>query len=79
MKIVNKPIIATVIFNTNGKIEPVKFIVDDKAVIVEKILETKEENLVGNKRIVFVCQHSGKFIYELKYEIYSQKWYLFKK
>jgi len=79
MKIANKPIKATIIFNTGGKFEPVKFVVDDKTVIVEKILETKEENLAGNKRIVFVCQHSGKFIFELKYEIYSGIWYLFKK
>jgi len=77
MKIVNKPVKATVIFNPGGKFEPVKFIMDDKVVIVEKILEMKEDNFAGNKRIVFVCEHKEKYRYELKYEIESGIWYLF--
>lgn len=79
MKIVNKSVKATVIFNTDGKIVPVKFILYDKVVIVEKVLEMKEDNFAGNKRLVFVCQHKSQFIYELKYEIDSRIWYLFKK
>lgn len=77
MKIVNKPVITTVIFNTSGKIEPVKFVLDDKVVMVDKILETREDNFAGNKRIVFVCEHREKYKYELKYEVDSGIWYLF--
>lgn len=79
MKIVNKPIKVMAIFNTYGKIEPVQFKLDDKVVRVEKVLKVYEDNFAGNKRIVFVCEHKEKYLYELKYEIDSGIWYLFKK
>jgi hypothetical protein len=84
MKILNEPIKVMVIFNPdkkleNGKIEPVKFRLEDQVVRIQKIQKIYEENIVGNKRIVFVCQHNDKDIYELKYEIDSRTWYLFKK
>jgi hypothetical protein len=78
MKIINQPIKVMAIFQTNGKIEPLKFRLDDKVVHIEKIMKTYEEKIVGNKRIIFVCLHNGKDIYELKYEIDSKIWYLFK-
>ncbi len=79
MKIVNEPIKVMAVFYTNGKIEPVKFRLDDKVVRIERIMKTYEENIVGNTRIVFVCLHNGKDIFELKYELDSKTWYLFKK
>ncbi|MBP1924574.1 hypothetical protein J2Z76_000427 [Sedimentibacter acidaminivorans] len=79
MKIVNKPIKVMAIFNTDGKIEPIKFRLDDKVVRVEKVMKCYDEKLVGNKRLVFICEHNGKDIYEIKYEIDSRVWYLFKK
>jgi hypothetical protein len=79
MKVKNKPVKVLSIFSTDGKIEPVKFVFDDKVVRIEKILKTYEENFVGNKRLIFTCQHSGSFIYELKYEIESGIWYFFQK
>ncbi len=83
MKIVNEPIKVMVIFHPDkkidsGKIEPIKFRLDDKIVRIQKINKIYEENIVGNKRIIFVCQHNGKDIYELKYEVDSKSWYLFK-
>lgn len=41
-------------------------------------MKTYEENIVGNKRIVFVCLHRGKDIFELKYELDTKTWYLLK-
>ncbi|MBP1925187.1 hypothetical protein J2Z76_001044 [Sedimentibacter acidaminivorans] len=79
MKILNQPIKVMAIFYPDGKIQPVKFRLDEKAVIVEKIIKSYEEKIVGNKRVVFVCIHNGKDIYELKYEIDSKTWFLFKK
>jgi hypothetical protein len=79
MKIINEPIKVMAVFNTDGKIEPVKFRIDDQVVRIEKIMKTYEENIVGNTRIVFVCLHKGKDIFELKYEVDSKTWYLFKK
>ena len=79
MKIINEPIKVMAVFNPNGKIEPVKFRLDDQVVRIEKILKTYEENTVGNTRLVFVCLHKGKDIFELKYEVDAKTWYLFKK
>lgn len=78
MKIVNKPIKVLAIFNTGGKIEPVKFSLDDKIVNIDKIIDTHIEEYVGNTRIVFVCL-KGDLIFEVKYELASNLWYLFKK
>ena len=77
MKILNRPVKVIALFNTTGKIEPVQFTLDDKIVRVDKIIETYEENLVGNDRLVFLCEHKEKYFYELKYELDSNKWYLF--
>ncbi len=79
MKILNKPIKVMAIFHTDGKIEPIKFRLDDKVVSVDKIMKIYQENIVGNNRIIFVCIQNGKDIYELKYELDSKVWYLFKK
>ncbi|HBD64869.1 MAG TPA: hypothetical protein DC038_10605 [Clostridiales bacterium] len=79
MKILNQPIKVMAIFDTAGKIEPVKFRLDDKVVFVEKVIKTYEEKTVGNKRLVFICQHNSCDIYEIKYELDSKLWYLFKK
>lgn len=78
MKIVNKPIKVLAIFNTCGKIEPVKFSLDDKVVIIDKLIDTHVEEYVGNTRVVFVCQKCD-LIFELKYELASNIWYLFEK
>ncbi|HBV68577.1 MAG TPA: hypothetical protein DEF04_10615 [Clostridiales bacterium] len=79
MRILNQPIKVMAIFDTDGKIEPVKFRLDDKVVFVEKVIKTYEEKTVGNKRLVFICQHNSCDIYEIKYELDSKLWYLFKK
>ena len=79
MIILNQPIKVMAIFNTEGKIEPVKFRLNDKVIFVEKVIKTYEEKTVGNKRLVFICQHNNCDIYEIKYELDSKLWYLFKK
>lgn len=84
MKILNEPIKVMAIFNPDkkiesGKIQPIKFRLDDKVVRIQKINKVYEEKIVGNTRIVFVCQQPDGNIYEIKYEIDSKNWYLFKK
>jgi len=79
MKILNQPIKVMAIFHPDGKIQPIRFRLDEEAITVEKIIKSYEEKLVGNKRVVFVCLHNGKDMYELKYEIGSNIWFLFKK
>lgn len=80
MKILNVPIDMIAIFESDsGSIIPFKFKYNDMGIKVQKISKTYEEKFAGNKRIVFVCLHNGKDIYEIKYEVDSLKWYLFKK
>jgi starvation-inducible outer membrane lipoprotein len=79
MKILNKPIKVMAIFYTDGKIEPVKFRIEDKVVRIGRVVKAYEEHIVGNVRIVFVCIQNEKYTYELKYELESSIWYLFKK
>lgn len=80
MKILNTPIDMIAIFESDsGAIIPFKFKYNDMAIKVQKISKTYEEKFAGNRRIVFVCVHNGKDIYEIKYEVDSLKWYLFKK
>lgn len=62
----------------SGKIEPVKFRYEDQVIRIQKINKIYEENAMGNKRIIFVCQNPNGSLYEIKYEIDSKDWYLFK-
>lgn len=72
MKIINKPIKVMATFYTDGKIEPIKFRMDDKVVKIDKVMKTYEENIVGNNRLVFVCLQNEKDVYEIKYELDSK-------
>lgn len=67
------------IFNVSGKIVPFRFKYKDEQIKIEKIMKSYEEKLAGNKRMIFICMHNGKDIYELKYELDNHKWFLFKK
>jgi len=80
MKVINEPIDMIAIFEEKGgKVIPFKFKYKDKAIKVQKVTKVYEEKLAGNKRIVFVCIHNERDIYEIKYEVDSLKWFLFKK
>ncbi|KPU27600.1 hypothetical protein TR13x_03445 [Caloranaerobacter sp. TR13] len=80
MKVLNHPIDMIAIFESDtGKITPFKFRYKDISVKVQKILKTYEEKIAGNRRIVFICMHNEKDIYEIKYEVDTFKWFLFKK
>lgn len=79
MKILNEPIKVMAIFNADGKVEPVKFRLDDQVVMVQRIMKTYEEKVAGIDKVIFVCLQNGKDIYELKYEIKKNMWYLYKK
>lgn len=80
MKILNEPIDMIAVFKKEtGQIIPFKFKYDDKSIKVERVCKVYEEKLAGNRRVVFVCIHNEKDVYEIKYEADSFKWYLFKK
>lgn len=77
MRIVNKEVTVLAIFKIDGTIEPVKFTMDNKTRMIDKVIKVHEERLAGNKRLVFLCEQNEKYLYELKYEYESNKWYLF--
>ncbi|MDD2476873.1 MAG: hypothetical protein PHI32_13310 [Dysgonamonadaceae bacterium] len=86
MKIVNKPIEMIAWFTDAGSIKPVKFRVKDEEQInkvfkINKIVTKSEEKLAGNRMLIFRCQSAIDGIerlYEIKYELSTCKWILFK-
>lgn len=80
MKVLNEPIDMIAIFQREtGKVTPFKFKYKDKPIKIQRVTKIYEEKIAGNRRIVFVCIHNERDVYEIKYEVDSFKWYLFKK
>jgi len=86
MKVLMRPIETIVWFTENGVIYPIKFRVTDGSgsqivIKVDKVIEWKEEKLAGNKMLIFTCRSAIQGVerhYEIKYEIRSGKWFLYK-
>lgn len=86
MKILMKPIEMIAWFTTKEKPIPLRYrIIDEnniyKVIKVDKVLFAEEEKLAGNRMILYRCQstiNNTQKIYELKYEISTYKWFLFK-
>lgn len=48
---------------------------------VDRIMERKEEKRAGNRMLIFKCRSvvgGAEKIYELKYEVNTCRWYLYK-
>ena len=84
MKVVSKPIEMIAWFNKDGTINPIRFKIEDdecKVIKVEKVLKREQEKLAGKAMEKFVCStclDGVERIFELKYDISSCKWILFK-
>lgn len=86
MKVLMKPIEMIAWFKKDGLPTPMKFKMMDEencdiAVKVDKILVREEEKLAGNRMLVYKCQsmmNDVERLYELKYEINTCKWFLYK-
>jgi len=86
MKILAKPIDMIAWFTTDGSPNPVKFKIknDDESetiINVDRVIFKDIEKLAGNKMILFRCQsviNDVDKLYELKYEINTCKWMLYK-
>lgn len=86
MKIIAKPIDMVVWFTRNGSPNPVRFRFerDDEAfetIRIDKIICRTMEKLAGNNMIVYRCQsqiNGAIRTYEIKYELSTCKWILFK-
>lgn len=86
MKVIAKPIEMIAWFKEDGTPNPIRFRLknEDEAstvIKVDKILYCQKEKLAGNNMLVFNCQsviEGMEKIYELKYEVATCRWVLFK-
>lgn len=86
MKVLAKPIDVVAWFTKEGTPRPVRFRItneeeNETVVKVDKILHVDREKLAGNHMLVYRCQgtiNGVERVYELKYELLTCKWILFK-
>ncbi|SET54400.1 hypothetical protein SAMN05660297_02706 [Natronincola peptidivorans] len=85
MKLLMKPIEMIAWFTKEGVPTPIKYrLMEDAANItikVDRVIIRDEEKLAGNKMFIYRCQSildNTEKIYELKYEINTCKWFLYK-
>lgn len=86
MKVIAKPVDVVAWFENKGIINPIKFRMtcdDDsyKVIKIDKVLLRDKEKITGNIIQIFRCSsviNGVNKIYELKYEINTSKWMLFK-
>ena len=86
MKVVAKPIEVVSYTNIKGEIRPVRFRLTNedesyKVIKIDKIVTKETEKLAGNIMLVYKCQSlvdGIQKIYEIKYELSTCKWMLFK-
>lgn len=86
MKIYMQPIESIVWFNRDGIPHPIRFriLTEDKTyktIKIENVITRSEEKIAGNRMLIFRCQgevNQVLKVFELKYEINSCKWYLYK-
>lgn len=85
MKVVAKNIDMIAWFRENGKIRPLKFKIEEEdhyqVIKVDRVIKGEIEKYAGNVMYVFDCQSeiNGEVKpYQLKYEIETNRWILFK-
>lgn len=86
MKVVVRPIEMVAWTDVNGKINPVRFRIanEDESISVikvDKVITVDKEKLAGNNMLVYKCQgeiRGTERLYEIKYELGTCKWVLFK-
>lgn len=86
MKVVARPIEMVSWTDTKGNINPVRFKITNEdetnsVVKIDRVICVDKEKLAGNNMLVYKCQSviSGvERLYELKYELGTCRWILFK-
>ncbi len=86
MRILMQPIEMIAWFTLAGTPNPIRYKMtsnDTTSVVikVDKVVTRSEEKLAGNRMLIFRCQSEVNGIlklYELKYELSTCKWYLYK-
>lgn len=85
MKVVAKPIDVIAVFTKEGVPTPIRFKFSEEDTItvikVDRVIIRDLERFAGNNMVVFRCQSlidNMQKVYELKYELSTCKWILFK-
>ncbi|MCB2290593.1 hypothetical protein LGK97_12525 [Clostridium sp. CS001] len=86
MKIVAKSIEVVSYTDDKGDIRPLRFRIQNedqttKVVKIDKVITKETEKLAGNYMLVFKCQSlidNIQRLFEIKYELQTCKWMLFK-
>ncbi len=81
-----QPIDSVAWFNRDGIPHPLRFRITTedqtyKTIKIERTITRTEEKIAGNRMLIFRCQGeiNGLLkVFELKYEINTCKWYLYK-
>lgn len=86
MKIIAKPIEVISYTNNSGELRPLRFRIEledktERVIKIDKIIVRENEKLAGNNMLIFRCQsiiNNIEVIFEIKYEINTCRWILFK-
>ncbi|MCC5910113.1 MAG: hypothetical protein JJT76_06715 [Clostridiaceae bacterium] len=85
MKVLMKPIEVIAWFTKEGIPNPIKYRVreeeKDNIIKIGRVVTRTEEKLAGNRMLIYRCQtilHDHIKVYELKYEVNTCRWFLFK-
>jgi hypothetical protein len=86
MKVVARPIEMIAWTDEKGNINPIRFKItkedgSNSVVKIDKVITKETEKLAGNLMLVFKCQsvvNGADKLYEIKYELSTCKWMLFK-
>lgn len=86
MKVIARSIDMVAWFDKNGVPNPVRFRLDgekDETIIIkiDKVITRNKEKLAGNHMFIFNCQgciNGSQKLFEIKYELSTCKWILFK-
>lgn len=86
MKVVAKPIEVVSYTDDKGDLRPLRFRIQNedqttKVIKIDKVITKETEKLAGNYMLVFKCQSlidNIQRIFEIKYELQTCKWMLFK-
>lgn len=81
MRILSKPIEMIAWFTKDGVLNPIRYKLDGIVSKVDQVTSKSEEKLAGNRMIIYRCQSeiNGELRpFELKYELMTCRWFLFK-
>lgn len=86
MQVLAKPISVVAWFDEKGYPHPVRFRIkiedeSERVIKVDRVVTVDKEKIAGNEMLLFKCQSTIKNIqrvFEIKYELRTCKWILFK-